>query len=355
MNKSIVAAVAVSVSLVLWMGSGLANDPQAQDNQQKPAAKRDLMQVEVISSIASQTAQNVVLQGQVEAFRTLSLKAEVDGKVQALPIEQGQRVSQDTVLLQQDLKFRSAERLEAKALVEHHQTLVAGSSKLHKKGLIADTKLAQDKAQLASAEAQLARINYEINNAKIKAPFAGVLNERLVEIGDYVDQGQTVATLVDDEQLKITAMVPQHQLGAMAVGQTVTATMINGDTIEGQLSYISATADKATRSYRIEVRVDNAAHNRWVGMSATLSVPVALVNGHRVSTSVVGLNNDGKLQVKVIEQDDIVRAYPVTIIRTEPDSLWVSGLPHQITLITLGQDFVIDGQQVVSRVKTNQS
>lgn len=350
MNKPILAAVAVSVSLVLWMVSGLAKDAEISGTtEQEPTKPAKLMQVEVTPSIAQVTSKLVTLQGQVEPFRVVNLRSEVDGRVEALPIEQGQRVKAGTVLLRQQMKFRQALKTQAEAQVAHRQSTLKANLKLHAKGLLADTRIAEEKAALAAAQAQLAQIQYEIDNVNLKAPFNGVLNERLVELGDLVDSGQQVATLVDDATLKITAMVPQHQVGSMAIGQEVVATMINGEVAKGKLTYISATADEATRSYRIEVLVDNAAGKQWVGMSSTLSVPVAELEGHRVSTSVVGLDTAGQLQVKVLEAGDIVKAYPVKIIRTESDSLWLGGLPHQVQLITLGQDFVIDGQQVVGR------
>ncbi len=354
MNKSIVAALAVSGLLVVWMASGVGQSAPSESNLPDPqlenkVKKNALMQVQYMPLHAQQIDRLVVVQGQVEPFRTLELKAEVDGKVTALNVEQGQRVKAGTTIVTQDLKFRQAQKQQADAQVKYRQNLLKASKKLHKQGLVSDSRLSEDKSELAKAKAALAQIEYEIANINLRAPFAGVINERLVELGDSLAPGQKVATLVDDATLKITAMVPQHQLDAIALGQNVDVELSNGESVTGQVSYISATADVDTRSYKIEVHVDNSAGHRWIGMSATLSVAVAKVAGHWVKTSVIGLNTDGQLQVKAIDKDSKVVIYPIDIIRTEADGIWISGLPSEVNLITLGQDFVIAGQQVVGQ------
>ena len=348
MNKPAISAIALSAVLVAWMLSGSLSEPTVEAPE---TTKDDVapMKVRVASSTAQIVEQRLELQGEVEPFRVLQVRAEVDGKIQSLPVELGDRVTDGQLLAKQSLKYRLAQRDEAKALIKQRQSQLKASKKLQHQGLLSDNQLATDEAALASAIAQLEQINYEITNSDITAPFAGIFNERHVELGDYVEKGQALASLVDDLKLKITAMVPQHHVSKLSLGQPVTAELVNGDQIRGELKFVSATSDPGTRSYRIEVWVDNPDHQRWTGMSATLSIPVASVKGHHVSTSVVGLDSEGRLEIKTVNQDSQVEAYPVEIIRTDADSLWVSGLPEQIRLITLGQDFVVAGQTVATQ------
>jgi multidrug efflux system membrane fusion protein len=351
MNKSILLAISISVALIIWLLTGVLDETTPEQTSTQPVAQNvaSLMLVQTVTSLSQSTSKKILLQGQVEPFRVLSLRAEVDGRVESLVAQLGERVDKNALLIRQALTFRVAQRKEAQAQIKYRKSLLEGSEKLLNKGLASTSKVAQDEALLATAQAQLERIEYEISNVNIVAPFAGVMNQRLVEVGDYVEKGQTVATLVDDAKLKIAAMVPQHQLAALQLGKTVSAKLINGDVATGMLTFISTTAEEATRSYRVEVLVENPEYHRWVGMSATLSIPVSQVEGHKVATSVVGLSTQGQLQVKVLDEQSLVKAYPIEIIATETDGLWISGLPHKIELITLGQDFVSAGQQVIGQ------
>ena len=238
MNKPAITAIAVSAALVAWMLSGSLSEPAAPTTETTPEAVAP-MKVRVASSTAQTVEQLLELQGEVEPFRTLQVRAEVDGKIQSLPVELGNRVSSGELLAKQSLKYRLAQRDEAKALIKQRQAQLKASKKLQHQGLLSDNQLATDQAALASAIAQLERIDYEITNSDIKAPFAGIFNERHVELGDYVEQGQAVASLVDDLRLKITAMVPQHHVSKLKLGQPVTAVLVNGDAIQGELKFVS--------------------------------------------------------------------------------------------------------------------
>lgn len=331
--------------LIVWMLTGSNEAPMVEEKQETNESAK-LMSVVVSASNAQLVAKKITVQGQVEPNRVLSLKAEVDGKIIALPIELGSRIKKGDVLAKISLKTRLSQREQAVANVAYQQQELAATQKLFDKKLESGSRLSLQQANLAAAQASLQQVEYDIENSTISAPFDGVFDRRYVEQGDYVDGGQQLVSLVDDLQLKITAMVPQQQVGGLVLGQDVTATLINGEAITGALSFISATADENTRSYRIEVLVDNKDHRRLVGMTASLNIPVKQVEGHLVSASSISLDNQGRLQVKAVNENNEVVAYPVTIVRTDADKVWLSGLPSTVSLITLGQDFVIAGQTV---------
>lgn len=347
MNKSILTAIGITGLLVIWMLSGSNNAEITPEH--KSTIKNELMSVVINHSTAQSIAKKITVQGQVEPNRVLSLKTEIDGKVTALPVTLGSRVSQGQLLVKVALKTRLAQREQAIANVKYQEQELIATQKLFAQNLESENSLTRAKANLASAKATLAQIKYEISNAEITAPFAGVYDRRYVELGDYLDKGQQVLSLVDDLQLKITAMVPQQQIENLSLGQEVIATLVNGEKLSGLLSFISTTSDENTRSYRIEVLIDNSTHRRIVGMSASLSIPVNETQGHLISSSAISLDKQGRLQVKAIDSENKVVAFTVDIIRTDADKVWLSGLPDQIDLITLGQNFVVAGQEVNPR------
>lgn len=345
MNKSVMLALGLFVLLIIWMLTGI-NQEDALIETQQSETDQALMSVVVTESNAKLVAKTITVQGEIEANRIISLKTEVEGKVIALPVVLGSRVEAGTLLIKLSLSTLLADRAQAVANLKYQQQELAATKNLFAKKLESESSLSLAQANVEAAKATLEKINYDIDNTNIKAPFSGVFDRRFVEIGDYVDRGHEILSLVDDLKLKMTAMVPQQQVESLSLGQQVTATLNNGEQLTGALSFISTTADATTRSYRVEVVIDNKTQRHLVGMTASLSIPVKKVSGHAVNASTLSLNNKGQLQVKGVDDENKVVVYFVEIIRTDANKIWVSGLPESVSLIILGQDFVVAGQIV---------
>ncbi len=346
MNRSVLSALVVVAGLSVWMFSGM--DSQAEDAVTKPVTTQSVetMKVQVIHSTAQPVQRLVSVQGQVEASRMVKLKAEIDGRVETLPVAEGARVTAGTQLIQLAEEYRPAQLAEAKARLRKAQSDLDAGRKLQKKGLQAENRIVEYQAAVESARAQLAQIRYQLAHTRIEAPFAGVVNRRIVEQGDFVERGHEVIELVDDEQLIVTGQVPQHYASGLNAGQSVGIKLVNGEKLSGTLKFVSATADAETRSFRVEVALDNTKHRRLIGLSATLQLPVAELSGHWVPGSVLGLSTDGLLQVKTLDAHDRVEIRTVELIRADRDGFWVSGLPKGVVLVSVGQHFVGKGEQV---------
>jgi len=110
--------------------------------------------------------------------------------------------------------------------------------------------------------------------------------------------------------------------------------------------YIARTADEQTRTYRIELDIPNPQHTIRAGMTTLVRLPLATVPSHFLSPSILSLDDSGTLGVKIINGESTVRFLPVTIISAEADGYHVAGLPERVTLITVGHEFVTDGEAV---------
>ncbi|MGB1237613.1 MAG: efflux RND transporter periplasmic adaptor subunit [Pseudomonadales bacterium] len=346
MNKSVLMAGAVVVALGVWMSSGSESHADSSASKETAAEKKPLMKVSVLESSLQDVERYVTVQGQVEANRSIDLKVEIEGRVKAIDVALGQRVGAETTILALAEDYRLKQLSEAKAVLRQRTSDYSASLKLKKRGLLAQNQLIADQAAVETARAQLALIQHEVDNAVLKAPFAGVLNAKLVELGDYVQKGNVVGTLVDDEQLKVTGQVPQKNIAGLKLNQTVQVTLSNGDVREGVLSFISRVGDAQSRSYRVEVTLDNARHERLIGLTATLRLPLGQERGHLLPNSVLGLSANGDLEVKVIDDANIVTTVAVQMIRTAENGFWLKGLGDQVRVVTIGKDFVTTGEQV---------
>ena len=84
------------------------------------------------------------------------------------------------------------------------------------------------------------------------------------------------------------------------------------------------------------------------GISAELHLPLGRRQAHLVSPAILTLTDRGVVGVMLLEAGDSARFHPVEIIDQTPEGLWLGGLPERITVITVGQEFVTDGQRVRS-------
>ncbi|MBF0445731.1 MAG: efflux RND transporter periplasmic adaptor subunit [Magnetococcales bacterium] len=349
MNKSIFSAVGILLLLAAWMLSGPGTKAGASHPQETKADKnvvKPIMKVKVHISRGVDMERFVSVKGQVEPLRSVTIKAETQGRVIKLPVNKGVRVAEGELLVALSMNDREARLSEAQAMVISAERDLEVTHKLVKQKIKATNQLNSDEANLAAAKARLEQIRWEIGNTVIKAPYAGVLNERPVELGAFLQVGDPVGTIVDDLTLLLTAQASQLAVIELKLGQQVEATLINGVVLKGMLSYISTLAEKGTRSYRIEARVANPEHLAYTGLSATLKLPVGKSVAHKISPSALGLDALGRLIVKGVDEQNSVMVKPVELLRRERDSMWVSGLPMEFKLITLGQEYLAVGEKV---------
>jgi multidrug efflux system membrane fusion protein len=138
----------------------------------------------------------------------------------------------------------------------------------------------------------------------------------------------------------------------LLVGADVEAKLVDEKLLTGKVSYLARAADAASRSYRIEVEIDESFSGLREGITAEIMVDTESVFAHLIPSSALTLNDSGELEVKTLDSNDLVKARAVTIIGDENTQLgnriWVTGLAGKINLITVGQEIVFDGQRVNS-------
>jgi multidrug efflux system membrane fusion protein len=288
----------------------------------------------------------VVIQGQVEPWQSVAVSAETVGIVSRIVARKGQRVQAGELLLELNMDDRQAKLKEARALLKLRQTEHQAALKLNSQGLQSDTQLAVAESQLEAAKAVLQQIELDIEHTRLRAPFAGVINDQLVELGDYLDRGAPAMLLVDDSRLLAVGNVPQQSIRFVHPDLTANVKLLTGEELQGKIRFVSASADASTRSFRVEVEIDNQAHQVAAGLSGEIRIPVETVPGHFLSPAMLTLSDEGELGIKAVDMAGIVVFHPVHIIKTTAKGAWVSGLPQQIRVITLGQGFVRAGDKV---------
>jgi len=348
MKRSTYIAVGLVAGLGVWLLTGAlaARHDATTPSNSEAGMEAAPMKVRVRDSASREAIRRIVVQGQLEPKRTLALRAETPGTVSEVNVAKGLRVDAGTVLVTLAPENRRERLAEAEALLAQRKAELNAARKLGRKGLQSENALRRSEAEMAAAEAALAAARLDLSRIRIRAPFAGVVNERPVEQGDLVERGDVVATLVEVSRLLATAQVPQRAVGGLRIGDTVRVLPAAGESVDGRISYISGMADTGTRSFRIEAQVANPDRQLAAGMSATLHIPLEEVSAHFVSPALLTLGKDGEVGVMTVNEGGHVVFHDVRLVRTESSGAWVAGLPEQARLITLGQGFVTEGQKV---------
>ena len=120
-----------------------------------------------------------------------------------------------------------------------------------------------------------------------------------------------------------------------------------GRSLTGALAFVSSVADEPTRTFRIELEVPNPDGAIAEGLTSEIRIPTGETEAHVVSLSLLSLADDGRVGVKSVDETGTVRFLPVAVLgNADQGTVWVAGLPKRVRLITIGQEFVADGERV---------
>ena len=349
MRRSWLVAIVIAVAATAWVVSGqLSNGsedaPVLADAVEETAAP--LPSVRVMEVVAEPLISDLTVQGRTIADRTVVLQAELSGLIAEVLVERGERVAADQVIARIATNDRQARVDFASALVRQREIEFNAAEQLNQRGFAADTAMAEAEALLNQARAELSLAEIHVEHLTIRAPFAGVVNERSVEIGDFVDIGDPVATLVDLDPIRVAAQISERHVGDITVGTEGTIQLLAGQVHNGHVTYVSSATESATRTFTVEVEIDNPDYAIIEGLTAELHLPLREVMAHHMSPAVLTLADDGVLGVKAIDEANRVRFLPVEVLSHGADGVWLGGLPQRVRLISVGQEFVVPGQEV---------
>jgi multidrug efflux system membrane fusion protein len=345
------------------------------------------VRVVAIASVAREIESAVILRGRTEAARSVDVMAETSGRVISEPLRRGARVAAEEALCILDPGTRAVALAEARArlpeaearLTEAEARLVEARARLAEAeiearaarqlsagGFAAETRVAAAEAALESARAgvraatagvegaragiesaraAVARAEWELGRLAITAPFAGLLETDTAELGALLQPGALCATVIALDPVKLVGFVPESEVERVRVGARAGARLASGREVAGRVTFLSRSADPATRTFRVEVEVPNPDLAIRDGQTAEIAIAGDGQPAHLVPASALTLDDDGRLGVRLVV-DGRARFHPVTPVRDTANGVWLSGLPERADVIVVGQEFVTDGVAV---------
>jgi multidrug efflux system membrane fusion protein len=288
----------------------------------------------------------IVVNGKTAPARIAELSAETDGRVVAIGAERGANVKRGTIIVRLDERDRSARLAEARATLKQREVEYEARLKLKSSSYVSEAQLQDGLARLEAARAELTRAELDLEYMLVRAPFDGAIQARSVEVGDFLKVGDPIATFVDNRTIIVAASVSEFDAGFVRLGETATAKLATGERVQGTIRYVAPVADEATRTFAVELEVDNRDGNLRAGGTAELIIPAESLKAHRVSPSLLTLDDAGNVGIKIINDADLVEFVVADIALSTSDGVWLAGLPESVTVITVGQGFVTAGAQV---------
>ena len=344
-----ILAVLVLLAWAIWMLSGMGTERElTTDTSQisSPGDANAARKVQVATLHAEPISRYISVYGRTAPARSITISAETEGRVETIGARRGQRVAKGEIIIQLDMRDRKARVAQTQASVREHETSYRAQSSLKSDGYVSDTEMAQTLAKLEAAKAELVRAQIDLDNRIIRAPFDGVLQDREVEIGDFVRSGDAIATFVDNITLIVTGTLAEQEVAHISIGDRARAELVTGQNVKGIVRYVAPVADESTRTFKIELEINNADGELPVGVTAEMVLTGDEALAQKISPALLILDADGTLGIYIVDSQQRAEFVPITLERSETDGVWVSGLPESADVIMVGQGYVNHGQLV---------
>ena len=257
----------------------------------------------------------------------------------------------------------------AKALLSQSKKDFESSKRLKEKGIRTELELEEKYAKYKSAEAALSELieiskNQEISRlsaniqkintdiakleeqlkfTEIRSPRSGWIENIRVDIGEFIKKKKNVARLIGLDELIVEMQIPQSNISNVKLGDQVEISFNKEKYFTGKVHKIGAIANESTRTFSIEVRIQNSDATLRAGMSAEAQIKIAQVDAFKISPAHLNTDNNGSLYVKVIGLDNQVEERAINILKTRDNFAYISGLTNKTIVLTNGQAFLQSG------------
>jgi multidrug efflux system membrane fusion protein len=360
------------------------HNPPATDSQ---TAERHVSVLAQRSS-AQQVDSTILARGQTEAARQVDVRSETSGLIISDPLRRGAYVTagqalcvlasgtknailNEVIARLDEAKSRvpeaEARLTEAKARLVEAEINDRAAKQLSQGGFASETRVAATTAAVESAHADVSSAQTGVQSARsgtraaeanvqaaesditkltLTAPFNGLLETDTAELGSLLQPGASCATVIQLDPIKLVGFLPETEVDKVTVGAIAGARLASGAETSGRVTFLSRAADPLTRTFRVEVTVPNTDLSIRDGQTAELRIQSEGRKAHLLPASSLTLNDKGHLGVRVVDADKRAKFISVVMLRDTVDGVWLTGLPDDVDVIVVGQEFVIDGVPV---------
>jgi RND family efflux transporter MFP subunit len=318
------------------------------DTSMKVQGKTKLVGVDTLSSTTFRHF--VEVQGQVDAKENVLALQLAPGVVTAILVNSGDHVRKGQVLFTTDASATETQITTLRTQLNLATTVYEKQARLWKENIGSEVQYLQAKTNKEAAESQLIQLQNGIELTKCKSPIDGIVDEIRVKIGDMAAPSQAMpgVRVVNNSSLVIKAKLSDAQIGLLEVGDVVKVNFPDiNKTIESKVSFVGQVVDKQSRTFNVEVKLDNKGANYKSNMIAKLLInddvePNVVV----VPTNTIQQNEKGQSYVLIAENNTAAKRVIETGNSYDGVTVVKSGLAKGDKVISFGYSEVVDGQRI---------
>ena len=262
MNKRVITIIGIAILLIS------ISIIKLKSNKEKVADKLYIHDVEapILVEVASPKQhtfdQGFHYLGTFEPTRHNTIGSDAAGKVIKIGFDEGDKLSKGSFLIKLDDELLELQLENALINLESQRNDDARNANLLKDNIITGVQYEKTKLALRSAESQVKQMKRQLQNSSIKAPFAGVVTKKMVDVGSFIGMGTPILELTDISSLKLNISVPERDVLKFKKGQNVTvyADVYQNIPFKGKVTSISVKAD-ASHNFKIEITTPNSSKN----------------------------------------------------------------------------------------------
>ncbi len=284
------------------------------------AAQKPLAETVTAAGAVEQTWPNLIsATGSVAAVQGVTVASELPGQVSKIAFEAGAKVNEGDLLVQLDTSLEEAQLRAAEASADLAKANADRAHDLIAKSTISQSDFDATTAQFKQATAAADQIRATIAKKTIRAPFTGRLGLRLVNLGQILKAGDSIAALQTLDPVYVDFSLPQQQLSALHTGVKVLVTTdaAPGKVFEGKVNAISPEVDQATRNIRVQSTVSNDSELLRAGMFANVEVELPTAQQVLVIPATAVLYAPYGDSVFVIDEKKDADGKPIKVLRQQ--------------------------------------
>ena len=342
----------LSTLLLLPLGLWACGGSEAEGSQDEAGYTR-VLNVEVAKVESSSFTEIIRITGTVQADRDVVISAEESGVIREILVDKGAWVQAGQAMFRMGAELLEAQVDQARALSN-----MAGETWERRKRLYEEDRVGSELVYLEAkygaqqAAANLSLLEERLSRTVIRAPIAGVLDSREIEVGTMVAAGTPVARIVDTDPVKITGGVPERYATDVRPGAeaTVTFDVLADEAFPGRISYVGSVVNPRNRTFLVELRLPNPGGFIKPEMVANVEVVRRTLDEAMVVPQEALVRVESGYIVFVVETEggvDLVRSQLVELGPTQRNRVVVlSGIEPGDRLIVVGQQSVAAGDRV---------
>ena len=222
----------------------------------------------------SQWQPNIEAVGSLRAVKGADLSLEVSGVVDSISFNSGDDVEQGAVLLKLRSDDDTAKLKSLQATADLNEITYERDQKQFKIQAVSQATIDADAANVKNAKAQVAQQQAILDKKTLRAPFAGHLGIRAVDLGQYLGAGTAIVTLQALDPIFVDFFLPQQSIAQVRLGQSVALKIdaFQDQTFAGEISAINPKVDASSRNVQVRATFKNADHKLVPGMYATVDI-----------------------------------------------------------------------------------